>query len=73
MTIGTFLGDVLTITFTPRSHLSIQSKSCVKLSQLVLGSRLTRLLDNVEEKFSYGNTRIDFNSELTVTEGIHNF
>ena len=67
MAVGTFLGDVLTVTFTPHTYLSIQSKSRVKPPQLVLGSRLTRLLDNGEEKFSYGKITIP---ELTVTHQV---
>ena len=67
MAVGTFLGDVLTVTFTPHTYLSIQSKSRVKPPQLILGSRLTRLLDNGEENFSYGKTTI---RELTVTHQV---
>ena len=67
MAVGTFLGDVLTVTFTPHTYFSIQSKSCEKLSQLVLVSRLTRLLDNAEENFCYGKTTIP---ELTVTHRV---
>ena len=67
MAVGTFLGDVLTVTFTPHTYLSIQSKSRVKPPQVILGSRLTRLLDNGEENFSYGKTTI---RELTVTHQV---
>ena len=47
------------------SYLSLHLKqvSC-KTTMTGLGSRLTRLLDNTEEKFSYGKTTIP---ELTVS------
>ena len=67
MAVGTFLGDMLTVTFTPHTYLSIQSKSRVKPPQLVLGSRLTRLLDNMDEKLSYGKTTIP---DVTVTHQV---
>ena len=67
MAVGTFLGDILTVTFTPHTYLSIQSKSRVKPPQLVLGSRLTRLLDNMDEKLSYGKTTI---LDVTVTHQV---
>ena len=48
MVIGIQMGDV---TFTPHTFLSNQSNSCVKPSQLVLGSRLIRHLDSEGKSF----------------------
>ena len=66
MAVSTFLGDVLTVTFTPHTYLSIQSKSRVKPPQLILGSGLTRLLDNMEENFPYGKTTIPESTATTI-------